>query len=107
MGPDASLPPRNALAAVVLLRNGQRNIRQEAAGGQFMVKTISHFVEVTDIQKEAQQRLTEIRLDEQARLFSLRVNGRTRLWAIRDLAILCLLWWDPGHGVCPSLKKHT
>lgn len=69
--------------------------------------TGSHFVEVAAIADEAQRRLTAIGKDEQARLFSLRVSGRTRLWGIRELAVLRLLWWDPEHGVCPSLKSNT
>jgi hypothetical protein len=73
--------------------------------GEVEGKTGSRFVEVTAIEGDAQRRLVEIGKDEQARLFSLRITGRIRLWGIRDIAILRVLWWDPEHSVCPSLKK--
>lgn len=72
--------------------------------GQIDGPTGSHFVEISAIIPEAQRRLTEIAKDEQARLFSLRITGRKRIWGIRDRAILQVLWWDPEHEVCPSLK---
>jgi hypothetical protein len=73
--------------------------------GQVDGPTGSHYVEATAIVPEARRRLTEIGKDEQARLFSLRITGRIRLWGIRDIAVLRVLWWDPEHSVCPSLKK--
>jgi hypothetical protein len=72
-----------------------------------VVGTGSHFVDVTAMVDEAQRRLTEIGKDEQAQLFSVRIAGKKRVWGIRDIAILRVLWWDPEHEVCPSLKRHT
>ncbi len=34
-------------------------------------------------------------------------NGKQRIWGIKDRNILKVLWWDPDHEVCPSLKKYT
>jgi hypothetical protein len=67
----------------------------------------SHFVPCSDIIKDARDRLAEIEQDDIDDLFSLRVQGRIRVWGIRDGAALKLLWLDPEHEVCPSLKKNT
>ena len=76
--------------------------------GQVEGPTGSHFVEIADIAPDAQRRLVEdLGKDEQGRLFSVRITGEARLWGVRDIAILRVLWWDPNHEVCPSLKKHT
>jgi hypothetical protein len=68
-------------------------------------RTKSHFVDYDTLCPEAQARLTtELEMDEQARLFSVRIGARQRVWGRRDVAILRVLWWDPEHTVCPSLK---
>ncbi|MBK9166588.1 MAG: hypothetical protein IPM24_03890 [Bryobacterales bacterium] len=38
---------------------------------------------------------------------SLRLSGRERIWGVMENGVLSLLWWDPEHEVCPTLKKHT
>jgi hypothetical protein len=74
--------------------------------GDIEGKTGSHFVKVSDLCNEARDRLTT--MDEDAdSLFSLRLTNKMRIWGIRDLAIFRLIWWDPEHSVCPSLKKNT
>lgn len=65
----------------------------------------SHEVAIRRLCKEAQRRLTEIKLDDLDQLFSLRLSGRSRVWGIRDHHVLHILWWDPEHQVCPSLKN--
>lgn len=67
----------------------------------------SHEVELDQIIPEARKRLEEIEQDEIATLYSLRLTGRMRIWGIKDNNIFWILWWDPHHEVCPSLKKHT
>lgn len=69
--------------------------------------TGSHGVALHRLSRQAQQRLTEIRQDDAAELFSLRITGKRRVWGILDEHVLRILWWDPGHQVCPSPKKHT
>lgn len=69
--------------------------------------TGSHGVPLHRLSKPAQQRLTELRQDDAAELFSLRITGKRRVWGILDEHVLRILWWDPEHQVCPSLKKHT
>jgi hypothetical protein len=69
-------------------------------------KKFNHTVSIADISAAARKRLSEsmqgrIDIDE---LVSLRLSARERVWGIRDQAVLSLLWWDPAHAVCPSLK---
>lgn len=69
--------------------------------------TGSHPISLGDLIKPAQERLIEIGQDDVDELFSLRVSGKCRIWGIRDNEVLRVLWCDPEHEVCPSLKKHT
>lgn len=67
----------------------------------------SHEVELDQIVPEARKRLEEIEQDEIDLLYSLRLTGKKRMWGIKDNNIFWILWWDPNHEICPSLKKHT
>jgi hypothetical protein len=67
----------------------------------------NHQVECYKLCKEAQDQLSELELDDLEQLVSLRLSARQRVWGILDHHILHLLWWDPEHLICPSLKKHT
>jgi hypothetical protein len=67
----------------------------------------SHLVEIGNLIPEAQKRLVEIQMDDFDELFSWRITGKKRAWSIKEGTILWLLWWDPEHQICPSLKKHT
>lgn len=53
----------------------------------------------------AQARLTEIDADDTDFLWELHLGGEPRLWGIRVLGDFFLLWWDPGHEVCPVTKR--
>lgn len=66
----------------------------------------NHFVSLVDCIKGARDRLVEIGREEDS-LFSLHLTGQKRIWGVRDVALFRVLWWDPEHQVCPSLKKHT
>jgi hypothetical protein len=67
----------------------------------------NHAISISDIIPEARRRLKEIRQDDVDELISLNLNGKKRVWGIRDQNILKILWWDPNHTVCPSLKRYT
>ncbi len=67
----------------------------------------SHQVAVSLLCKAARDRLSELRLDDLDELFSLRLSAKERVWGVLEHNVLTLLWWDPDHEVCPSLKKHT
>lgn len=67
----------------------------------------SHQVKIDNLSKEAKDCLEKMGLDDVEQLVSLRLSGKERVWGILAEGILNLLWWDPEHQVCPSLKKHT
>lgn len=69
--------------------------------------TGSHFVKKGSLIKKANDRLGQIKQDDVDELFSLRVSGKKRIWGIRDESVLRIIWWDPSHEVCPSVKSHT
>lgn len=67
----------------------------------------NHFVLISKICPRAQKRLKKIKQDDIDGLVSLRLTGEKRVWGIKRGNVLKVLWWDPYHTVCPSLKRHT
>ena len=67
-------------------------------------KTRNHSVLVSKLCPEAKKRLTEILQDDIDEVVSLRLSGRERVWGIRQAGVFKVLWWDPKHEVCPSLR---
>lgn len=78
----------------------------EAASGGRKQGTNHHFIPVSDMTKEAQQRLQDIKVfyDE---LFSLRLSNIERLYGILENGIFHIIWYDPQHEICPAHKKNT
>jgi len=73
-----------------------------------VAKKQNHNVAVDKLSEEAQARLVEINLDDLDELTSLHLTGKGRVWGIMiGRGVMDLLWWDAGHRVCPSHKKHT
>ena len=71
-----------------------------------VAKKQNHSVQIVALCKEAQSRLNSMykgNLDIDS-LVSLRLSGRERVWGILDQGVLVVLWWDPEHAVCPSLR---
>ena len=68
--------------------------------------TKNHLIARNDIVKPAQSRLAEknIWYDE---LYSIRINGNDRIWGVIQDGVFSIIWYDPKHEICPSLKKHT
>ncbi len=71
------------------------------------VKRKDHPVARNRIIGEAQQRLEYLNQEDVDALWRLKFTNRQRLWGIRDTKIFRVLWWDPQHKVCPSVKKRT
>ena len=70
-------------------------------------RSSNHSVLVSQLDKKARKRLAALKLDDIESLVSLRVAAKQRIWGIKQHNSLLLLWWDPGHQVCPSPPKHT
>lgn len=66
-----------------------------------------HFIALSKLAKVAQDRLTELKLDDLDELYSIRLNGRGRVFCVHRPKYMRVLWFDPDHQVCPSVKKHT
>ena len=84
-----------------------RNYESMTWGEIMKDKDHNHSVAVTQLIPEAQERLKQLNQDDVDSVFRLRLSGKQRVWGIRDRQILKLLWWDPEHEICPSVKKHT
>ncbi|PIS00440.1 MAG: hypothetical protein COT84_07530 [Chlamydiae bacterium CG10_big_fil_rev_8_21_14_0_10_35_9] len=67
----------------------------------------SHPILYDKLSAEAQKRLRQLQKDDLDELYSLRISGSKRIWGIKEGNLFLILWWDPKHEVCPSLKKHT
>ncbi len=70
-------------------------------------RTGSHSIPVSDIIRDAQNRLSDINQSDVDKLFSLRLSGTRRIWGIMDRYILKIIWWDPDHEICPSDLRYT
>lgn len=70
-------------------------------------KSGSHLVEVTKLVKSARDRLLKIHKSDIYELMSFRITGKNRVWCLWKPHVMEILWWDPNHEICPSLKKHT
>ena len=73
--------------------------------GEILNSHHNHNVEIAILCKEARNRLEAIRQSDIDELLSLRLSGPERVWGILSEGVCTLLWWDPNHQVCPSLKK--
>jgi hypothetical protein len=67
-------------------------------------KKQNHSIRTEDICSAAQQRLEALGLllDD---VVSLRLSGRERVYGYLDNGVLIVLWWDPLHQICPSLRE--
>lgn len=67
----------------------------------------NHMVPIHTLCKEARDRVAVLHLDDIDELLSLRLGATERIWGILEHNIVTLLWWDPDHCVCLSVKKRT
>lgn len=79
----------------------------ETMASQDLDQQGSHVVELSSCCKEARDRLLEIKRDDVDELMSFRLTGKIRVWCTMVGSVMSVLWWDPEHKVCPSLKKGT
>jgi len=66
-------------------------------------KKQNHSIKVADICSAAQQRLEALSLMLED-VVSLRLSARERVYGYLENGVLIVLWWDPDHQICPSLK---
>lgn len=67
-----------------------------------------HFIRPDTLSSAAIKRLEAKELmDQSDNLYSFAFTNLMRIIGIRDGALFKVLWYDPEHKVCPSIKKHT
>ncbi|CAN0601951.1 unnamed protein product [Ectocarpus sp. 12 AP-2014] len=66
-----------------------------------------HAIELHKLCEEAQKRLTELKLDDLDDIYSFRIRGEPRVFGVVRQNYVRVLWYDPNHKVCPSVKKNT
>jgi len=88
------------------LRNFETITWQEilnASGGRSRGNN-NHKIPINELVPKARKRLKDLKLDNISHLFSLRLTGEIRIWGILDGFVFRLLWFDPKHQICPTLK---
>lgn len=71
-------------------------------------KSKHHFLSPQSLSPEAAERLKTKQLEEYSdSIFSFALDNKLRLVGIRKNENFHVLWYDPEHKVCPSIKKHT
>jgi hypothetical protein len=100
----------SAKAAAIEIHSKLRNFESmtwaeilKAAGGRSNGNN-SHNVPIENLDKSARDRLEELGQGDIDELFSLRLAGKERVWGIKIGSLVKILWYDPKHEVCPSLK---
>lgn len=66
-----------------------------------------HFIQVEKLSRPAQDRLQVLQLDDLDEIYSIRLSGRGRVFCVHRPEYMRVLWFDPNHEVCPSIKKYT
>ena len=68
-------------------------------------KKQNHGVQLHKLSLVAQKRIKVLGYDaDLEQIYSLRLSNKERIWGIRECNVFQLLWWDPQHQVCPSIK---
>lgn len=71
-------------------------------------KSKHHIIEYHKLSKDAQDRIKAKKLEQDSdAIFSFALQNRLRIVGIKRGKEFHVLWYDPGHEVCPSTKKHT
>jgi len=71
-------------------------------------KSKCHFLDMDSLSGSARRRVM-IKISEENvdKIFSFALTNKLRVIGVRDGRIFHVIWYDPEHEFCPSLKKHT
>ena len=79
---------------------------QSASGGKREGNgTNNHFENVSELSKEAQERLIKLKVYDIDQLFSLRLGAKIRLYGILKNGVFYILWYDREHEIYKTKKK--
>ena len=70
-----------------------------------VAKKRNHTISVDNLCRTARKRLQETGQSDLGQVVSLHLTGTQRVWGRLSEGVFHLLWWDPYHQICPSLKK--
>lgn len=71
-------------------------------------KSKHHSINYDALSKQAMNRIIAKQLTQDSDLlYSFALQNKLRVFGIRKNEIFHVLWYDPKHQVCPSVKKHT
>ena len=59
----------------------------------------NHHIPITNIIKEAQNRLAQLNLDEEDMMFSLRIGSKKRIWGFLRSRVFEIIWYDENHEI--------
>lgn len=68
-------------------------------------KNLNHHVAFNDLTSDGQKHYKKLGLLDE--VVSLRLSGLERVIGLLEEGVFSVLWWDPGHHVCKTTKKHT
>jgi len=64
-----------------------------------------HSVPFSHLINRAKELAVERKIDDFDEIWSFHFNGTQRLWGVKYNRRLMIVWWDPEHQICPSLKN--
>ena len=72
-------------------------IKSETAGPKGAAR--AHWQDVSDLVKDAQNRLVEIGHGDLTQIYRFRLSRKERLWGTLNNGVFEMLWWDRKHAV--------
>jgi len=63
--------------------------------------------DLSAITADALKRLDDLQLGDLTKIHRLEFTGLKRLYGVLMGNVFHVVWWDPLHEICPSLKKNT
>lgn len=67
---------------------------------------VGKLIPITGLADDARKRIYQAKLDDFEALWELQVAGAPRIWGVRRGNCFYVIWWDPGHMVCPIRSKY-
>lgn len=64
-----------------------------------------HQIPFTDLKDFAQKAAIKKRLEQFDGIWSFHLSGIQRLWGVKAGDYFMVIWWDPEHLICPSIKN--
>jgi len=63
-----------------------------------------HSIPLSRLVPQAQELAVAKNIDDYDEIWSFHLTGTQRLWGVKHGRRFMIIWWDPEHQICPSLK---